>query len=396
MKLRALACLLLLSGTLPSARLSAMPVTGVSKEADGALLAMQPGTLRLQVISDDVIRVTYATGSQLPQLKSYSVVLKPEAVSLWRLRQTPEAVFVETKSMKARVDRKTGAVEFLDLADHLILSESVDGREISPATQPGVEGTLVRQSFVLAHDEGIYGLGQHQQGIWNYRGHSVRLLQENREVGIPVLLSSRGYSLLWDNPVVTDIDVGAAADPNVIRWTSEVGDAIDYYFIYGPTPDASIRHYRALTGEAPLMPQWLLGFWQCKERYRTQDELLAVAQKYRDLKVPIDGIIQDWRYWPENAWGSHHFDPARYPDPAAMTRQLHDMHFHILISVWPKFDLGTPNFQQLQQAGAMFDPVIPSVYPPGRQKWYDPFSPQGRQIYWQQVSSQVFSKGFDG
>jgi alpha-D-xyloside xylohydrolase len=144
------------------------------------------------------------------------------------------------------------------------------------------------------------------------------------------------------------------------------------------------------------MPQWLLGFWQCKERYRTQDELLAVAQKYRDLKLPIDGIIQDWRYWSDNAWGSHQFDPARYSDPAAMTRQLHDMHYHILISVWPKFDLGTPNFQQLEQAGAMFDPVIPSVYPPGRQKWYDPFSSQGRQIYWQQVSSQLFSKGFDG
>jgi alpha-D-xyloside xylohydrolase len=128
MKLRALACLLLLGGSLSSTRLSAMPVTGVSQQADGALLSMQPGTLRLQVVSDDVIRVTYAAGSQLPQLKSYSVVLKPEAPSLWRLRQTPEAVFVETKSMKARVDRKTGAVEFLDLANRPILAESADGR----------------------------------------------------------------------------------------------------------------------------------------------------------------------------------------------------------------------------------------------------------------------------
>jgi alpha-D-xyloside xylohydrolase len=170
------------------------------------------------------------------------------------------------------VDTKTGAVGFYDLTDKPLLVESDNGREISPATQKGVIGTLVRQSFVLPPDEGIYGLGQHQQGLWNYRGHTVHLLQENREVGIPVLLSSRGYCLLWDNPAVTDISVGSAGDAgeNVVRWSSEVGKAIDYYFCAGPTPDSAIAHYRAITGEAPLMPKWLLGFWQCKERYRTQ------------------------------------------------------------------------------------------------------------------------------
>ena len=414
MKSRALAYLLILIGTLVPARVWAMPVSGVNKEADGVLFTMQPGVLRFQVMSDAVIRVTYAAGSQLPQLSSYSVILKPGVSTKWQMHETPDAVVLETQFAKVRVDRKTGAVAFLDRAGHLILAESADGREISPAIEAGVQGTLVRQSFLLAPDEGIYGLGQHQQGIWNYRGHTVRLLQENREVGIPVILSSKGYSLLWDNPAVTIVDVGVAeqtqsaqisatnlaesvpAGANVIRWTSEVGDAIDYYFIYGPTPEAAIRHYRALTGEAPLMPEWFFGYWQSKERYRTQDEVLDIAKHYRELKVPIDGIIQDWRYWPDNSWGSHQFDPARYPDPAAMTKELHDMHYHILISVWPKFDLGTANFQQLEQAGAMFDPVIPYVFPPGQGKWYDPFAPQGRDIYWRQISSEIFSKGFDG
>jgi alpha-D-xyloside xylohydrolase len=396
MTLRAFACLLILSGAIAVAPVRAMPVTAVSKQLDGVLLTMQPGLLRLQVMSDAVIRITYAVGNQLPQLQSYSVVVKPDPGTKWDMRETPDSVIVETQSVRAQVDRETGAVEFLDRMNRPILAESAGGREISPAVEAGVAGTLVRQSFVLSPDEGIYGLGQHQQGIWNYRGHTIRLLQENREVGIPVILSSQGYSLLWDNPAVTDIDVGVPAEPDVIRWTSEVGDVIDYYFIYGPTPEASIRHYRALTGEAPLMPEWLFGFWQSKERYRTQDEVLGVAQKYRELNVPIDGIIQDWRYWPDNTWGSHQFDPARYPDPAAMTRQLHDMHYHILISVWPKFDLGTSNFQQLEQAGAMFDPVIPYVFPPGQGKWYDPFSSAGREIYWKQISTELFSKGFDG
>jgi alpha-D-xyloside xylohydrolase len=217
-------------------------------------------------MSGAVIHVTYAVGNALPELKSYTVVARPAADTKWEMRETPEAVIVETQSLRVRIDRKTGAVGFFDLMDNPILLESADGREISPSTQPGVQGTLVRQSFVLAPDEGIYGLGQHQQGIWNYRGHTVHLLQENREVGIPVILSSRGYSLLWDNPAVTDIDVGVPGIPlatqsapargvapvgaseNVLRWSSEVGEAIDYYFIYGPGGEASLRNYRDLTG----------------------------------------------------------------------------------------------------------------------------------------------------
>jgi alpha-D-xyloside xylohydrolase len=157
------------------------------------------------------------------------------------MQETPNAVIIETRLLRAIVDRTTGAVGFFDLGNNSLLQESSDGREISPATQPGVHGTLVRQSFVLPNDEGIYGLGQHQQGIWNYRGHTVRLLQENREVGIPVILSSKGYSLLWDNPAVTEISVGAPASPpttqpsgrrntppagageNVVRWSSNAG-----------------------------------------------------------------------------------------------------------------------------------------------------------------------------
>jgi alpha-D-xyloside xylohydrolase len=210
-----------------------------------------------------VIHVTYAAGGRLPEIKSYSVVAKPAKEVRWRMLQATDAITVETDSVRVRVDRKNGAITFLDRGGQSILAESPDGREIAPTTQAGVQGTLVRQAFVLSPDEGIYGLGQHQQGIWNYRGHTVRLLQENREVGVPVILSSKGYSLLWDNPAVTTVDVGVAAGPQstgpasdavpaadgVIRWTSEVGDAIDY-FVDGPNPEGAIRHYRELTGEA--------------------------------------------------------------------------------------------------------------------------------------------------
>jgi alpha-D-xyloside xylohydrolase len=394
--------------------LSAAPVTGATRQADGVIVTLRPGILRLQVMSADVIRVTYAAGDSLPELKSYSVIAAPAADTKWEMRETPAAIIVETQTVRARIDRASGAVGFFDLLDHPILQESANGRDIAPTTQPGVQGNRVQQSFALPPDEGIYGLGQHQQGFWNYRGHTVRLLQQNMEVGIPVILSSKGYSLLWDNPAVTEVSVGAplvfttsqpaargsvappGAGEKVVRWSSEVGKAVDYYFIYGPGGEASIRNYRALTGESPLVPQWLLGFLQSKERYRTQDELLGIAKQYRDLNVPIDGLVQDWRYWPDNTWGSHAFDTTRYPDPAAMTQQLHDEHFHLLIAIWPKFDLGSSNLHELEQAGAMFDPVIPYVSPAGQGKWFDPFSAKGREVYWKQISTELFSLGIDG
>ena len=159
-----------------------------------------------------------------------------------------------------------------------------------------------------------------------------------------------------------------------------------------------MKAYRHLTGDAPLMPKWMLGFWQCKERYASQEELLGVARKLRELKVPVDGIIQDWQYWPPgtNTWGSHQFDPARYPDPAGMFKELHAMNYHTLISVWAKFDLGSDNSKELNAAGGMFPQVTRYVSPPGQGQWYDPFAAKGREIYWRQMRDQLFAKGVDG
>ena len=386
-------------------------VSHVEKQADGVLFAMQPGVLRVTVWSEGIFCVTYAKTGELPDLASLTVVGKPDAAVKWTERETDDAIFVETAKIRARIDRKTGAVGFFDLDDHPILQETADGKDISAAVDTTSNTTRTRQAFVLSPNEGIYGLGQHQQGIFNYRGTGVRLLQQNMEIGIPVALSSKGYVLLWDNPAVTDISVGAVnpiavrgrgaspiepAGADMLRWSSETGKAIDYYFCYGPSPDTAMKEYRALSGDAPMMPNWTWGFWQCKERYRSQDELLAIAKEYRDRKIPIDGIIQDWRYWVDGTWGSHAFDKSRYPDPAEMFKTLHEMNFHALISVWPKFDLGTDNIKELETAGAMYEPVIPYVYPPGRGKWYDPFNPVGRSVYWKEISSELFSLGVDG
>lgn len=385
----------------------ALAAVSATKELpDGEQFTMDSGVLRVQVWADGVVRVTYAQGTEIPKLDSLSVVGAPAQVVVTR-QDSAASLILATPRLLVHVDKATGAVTFSDRAGKTLLTETADGRSIAPATQAGVTGTSCAQSFELPPDEGIYGLGQHQQGWWNYRsagregaGVTVRLAQANMEVGVPVITSSKGYMLFWDNPAVTTIAMGGSgAEQNVVRWSSEVGKAIDYYFCYGDgTIDGAMKAYRHLTGDAPLMPKWMLGFWQCKERYASQEELLGVAKKLRDLKVPVDGIIQDWQYWPpgDNTWGAHQFDPARYPDPVAMFKQLHDEHYHTLISVWAKFDLGSENSKELNEAGGMYSQVTRYVFPPGQGQWYDPFAAKGRELYWKQIRDQLFAKGVDG
>jgi alpha-D-xyloside xylohydrolase len=394
----------LITGVLATSLVSAgAAVTASKKLPDGAQFTVDGGALRIQFWSEEIVRVTYAPGAELPALKSLSVVANPAAVR-WKLQENGQAFTLVAPRLKVRIDKQTGAVGFLDAADHVLLREAAEGRKFQPGTIAGDSVTSCAQSFDTASDEGIYGLGQHQRGAWNYSsGGSVRLAQANMEVGVPVITSSKGYMLFWDNPAVTTISASAAgeagAGQKVLRWSSEAGKAVDYYFCYGDgTIDAAMKAYRHLTGDAPLMPEWELGFWQCKERYASQEELLGVATRLRDLKVPVDGIIQDWQYWPPgtNTWGSHLFDPARYPDPVAMFKELREMHYHTLISVWAKFDLGSDNSKELNTVGGMFPQVTRYVSPPGQGQWYDPFAAVGRQTYWKQMRDQLFAKGVDG
>jgi len=379
-------------------------VSGFKESPAGAQCSVDGGTLRIQFWSPEIVRVTYARSNELPTLNSLTVIAKPEKVRI-KEQQNNREITLATSSIKVRIDKQSGAVSFLDLGNHVLLGEVADGRKIEPATVANTAVTSSAQTFETAADEGIYGLGQHQHDVWNYSGGdggSVRLAQANTDVGIPVMTSSKGYVVLWDNPAVTTIKIGtedSSAGTKTLRWFSEYGKAIDYYFCYGDgTIDTAMKAYRHLTGEAPMMPKWMLGMWQCKERYASQTELLGVANKLREMKVPVDGIIQDWQYWPPgtNTWGSHQFDPARYPDPAAMFQQLHDMNFHTLISVWAKFDLGSDNSKELNAVGGMFTNVTRYVFPPGFGQWYDPFAIQGRQTYWKQMRDELFAKGVDG
>ena len=225
----------------------------------------------------------------------------------------------------------------------------------------------------------------------------IHLQQQNMLVGIPVLMSSRGYGIFWDNPSITDVASGAAADkPGTIQWSSEVGDAIDYYVLYGPDLDQSIADYRFLTGSAPMFGRWAWGFWQSKERYASQDELLWIVDQYRSRHIPIDGIIQDWQYWSPGPWGSHKLDPSRYYDPKGLLQKLHANNIHMLISVWAKFDPGRRTIANCKTPACFFRRTSRACSPRANRNGTTLSMPRAAEIYWQQISRNLFSHGIDG
>jgi alpha-D-xyloside xylohydrolase len=204
------------------------------------------------------------------------------------------------------------------------------------------------------------------------------------------IVSSPGATLrvMWKTP---------AATQDVSLW-SEVGEAIDYYFVYGPELDQVVAGYRALTGQASMLPNWAFGFWQSKNKYNTQDEVLKTLAEFRRRRIPIDSIVQDWQYWKADSWGTHEFEASRYPDPDAMIKAIHDSHARFMISVWGKFYPQTENAKALAAINGLYRPTLSA----GTRDWlqrnyafYDVFNAPARTMFWDQVNKALFSKGVD-
>ncbi len=198
-------------------------------------------------------------------------------------------------------------------------------------------------------------------------------------------------SLTWKTP---------APKADTSLW-SNVGDGIDYYFVYGPDLDKVIGGFRRLTGQATMLPQWAFGLWQSRDHYLNQNEILGALAQFRQLHIPLDNIVQDWQYWNvrpnQNDWGSHQFDPTKFPDPAGMIKTIHDEHAHIMISAWGKFYEGTANFDALNKAGYLYQGTLDEkiLRDNKRYAYYDPFQDGARKLFWDQLNTALFSKGID-
>jgi alpha-D-xyloside xylohydrolase len=524
--------------------------TDFRRTADGVIVDVggTAGKVRLAVVDDRIIHVTAIPSGDFDLPKSLMAV-KTGGDTRFTVSSDAGHVRLKTVALTADVATGTGAVRFSDKDGKLILAEQPNGRTFTPVKVPDRSFYSVRQQFASPDDEAFYGLGQHQKGNMNYKGRDVELAQHNMDIGIPFVVSSRHYGLLWDNNSITrfgdprpyqmldkqlqlfDADgkpggftanyyvdgklrlsrveaevnyqyikdlkhwpdelkdsKGVTGGPGQtvewkgsvssgvaglhkfrlyasgyfklyvddklvlddwrqnwnpwyrdftvpmqpgekhairIEWTpqsgyialdhqdplppaeqgelslfSELGHAVDYYFIAGNDLDEVIAGYREVTGKAVLLPRWAYGFWQSRDHYLTQDQLLGVLKRYRELKLPLDNIVQDWRYWKDDAWGSHQFDRSRFPGPKAMVDQVHAAHANLMISVWPKFYPTTKNYRELDAKGAMYRRNVEVgakdwVGPGYLSSFYDPYSAEGRKIYWRQIRENLGDLGID-
>ena len=366
------------------------PVKKVQQEADGVIFSMATGTLKLQVCSDSIIHVLYSPTTAFPKRADF-VVIKDNWPSVkWNMQATDDAVTVSTAMLKITVTRKDGAINYAEADGNSLMQEA--SRKMTPEKVNG-EDTYHAESFVSIYGshEGLYGLGQHQAGVWNYRGESVDIVQDNSNISVPLMLSSKGYGIFWNNTSRSRFNNRFA---NYLYISSEVSDVLDYYFLYGPDFDKIIAGYRELTGQVPMFGKWAYGFWQCKNRYKSQDEILGVAKKYRDLHIPVDDIVQDWFWW--NRKGEFVFN-KNYPDPKAMIDRLHEEHFHLMISIWPFFEPGSTNYDYMQSKGWFVDKFkfAKPPYHANAMAVYDATSPEARKYYWDLVNKGLFSIGAD-
>jgi alpha-D-xyloside xylohydrolase len=239
----------------------------------------------------------------------------------------------------------------------------------------------IEDRFSLDSTEAIYGLGQHQSGMFNYRGSTVELGQNNTDVAIPFLVSSKGYAILWNTASFSYFDNRFPLDLNL---ESMAAPQIDYYIIYGPQMDAIIHQYRSMTGHVPLFPEWAYGFFQSKDRYKSQDEILSIAAEYRSRHIPIDAIVQDWFWWQPGRKGDPVYNSG-YTDVPAELKTLHDQHIHAMISAWALMDDTSDNFKEMVKNGYEIDDT----------QAYDPTNPAASNFFWNQFVGKLFAQGWD-
>lgn len=342
----------------------------------------------VQFFSPAIVRILKSPDEKSFRKESISVIKKPGSTKFSITQKGTDAI-AKTDSLQVVLDMRTGSVSFNKPNGEPLFSES--GTAVFTAITDVNKPTYkVKQAWQLDTDEAIYGLGQQQNGKLSQRNQKMFLRQDNMKVAIPFFQSIKGYGVFWDNYSPTNF----ADSANITSFSSQVGDCIDYYFLMGSGGDGVVAQMRNLTGQAPLMPLWTYGFNQSKERYKTQFELVDVVKKYRELQVPLDGIVQDWQYWGKDSnWNAMSFDPATFPRPKAMVDSVHGLNAHLFIVAWPGVGPWTPLYKELKAKNMLLD--FETWPPKSGSRPYDVYSPQARNIYWQHLDKGIFSLDTD-
>jgi alpha-D-xyloside xylohydrolase len=326
--------------------------------------------------------------------------LMPPIPSESRITIGDDEATITNGAITARI-AANGLITFLDAAGNELLAEprSYTSSRIPARYFKARQSDLstLEARFRAYDGERLYGLGQHQHGKLDQKGCVVDLIQRNTEVSVPFLVSSRGYGLLWNNPAVGRVELGH----NETRWVAEATPQLDYWITAGASPAAIMEHYADATGHPPAFPAWASGFWQSKLRYRTQEELLAVAREYRERGLPLSVIVIDYFHW--TLQGDWRFDPEKWPDPGAMVEELRGMGVELVVSIWPTVNRLSENYQAMQERGLLLrnERGLPAQMifwdnrPEGEigVQYYDAMNPRARQFIWEQVHEHYYQYG---
>lgn len=355
----------------------------------------------IQLFSSKTVRILKAPSNSHCDKSSLSVIQKAQRVN-YSVSSQQNNLILKTSDLQVAIDMNNGRVSFLSAKGTPLLKEK-DGGKFTDFVDVGTKTYSVYQPFALDKDETIYGLGQMQSGKMSQRHQTKYMIQGNTEDFITFFQSVKGYGIFWDNYSPTTFK----DDDSETSFHSEVGDCIDYYFMYGGNADGVIAQMRYLTGQVPMFPLWTYGYWQSRERYKTQDEVVDVVKRYRELGVPLDGIIQDWQYWGSNyLWNAMDFLNSGFSKPQQMLDDVHRMNAHEIISIWASFGPQTKPYREMASQNMLFnfstwpqsgsDIWPPQTDYPSGVRVYDAYNPKARDIYWKYMSKGLFSKGMDG
>jgi len=369
-------------------------VVSFARNSDGITCTLDKGLMKVKICTGNMVEVKY---TELPVFldKTSLVIINPwKIIPPFTISDNAAEIIITTAAFRVIVNKLTNSVKYADLKGALILSEDESkGKLMTEATIAGIDTYRCSTRFMSLTDESLYGLGCHPEDSLsiNYKGRNQDMAIKYLTGAIPVLLSTNGYGLLWDNYSASEFYGGEDGNTRY-RYESESGNMVDYYFIYGPDFDRIIATYRNATGSAPMFPKWSLGLFQSQDRYKSQAEILSVKDKYRTNNIPVDCIVQDWFYWEPNVIGSHVMDPVRYPNPKAMVDELHKANIHAMISIWPVFSKGTTPYNQMTHSGGMTDILWDNAMTHMPDGYYDAHSPQSRQLYWKQAYDSIVGR----
>jgi alpha-D-xyloside xylohydrolase len=374
-------------GHAPSSAAEAKAPANFRQIRSGVQIAAGGMYVKVQYYSPDTVRIQKWPAGGSAAKSSLSIIQTEVPHLKLRLARHAGEIELDSERIHVRINTSDGSIRYLDRNGNTILAEQGAANFTPTGLEQEKTAFGIRQNFKLTPEEGVYGLGQHQSGYMNYRGKTVKLVQSNTEAVTPFFVSTAGYGIFWDNYSKT---IFADSGETASLW-SEVADNVDYYFIAGPAMDRVIAGYRKITGSAPMYGKWAYGYWQSKEHYATRDELLGIAKEFRDRRIPIDNIVQDWNYWGGNPnWGSMFFDEKTYPHPKEMIDLLHRQNFHVMISIWAGLGPNTEIYKDMERRGFLYSPVGWAGF-----KYFDAYNPAATDLYWQYAGKGLFSQGID-